>query len=186
MQFLEWLADSGILAAGAVQSLLDGLPASSRPANARKLAELLVQRGLLTGYQAQQIYGGRSKSLVLGNYLILDKLGQGGMGLVFKARHKRMKRVVALKVLAPQVTESPEASRRFQREVEAAAHLSHPNIVTAHDADEAQETHFLVMEYVDGADLRSLVAARGPLSVDQAISCVLQAGADWNTRTGAA
>ena len=139
-QFLERLAESRILVPGAVQTLLDGLPAASQPADARQLVRLLVERRMLTAYQARQILGGQGKSLVLGNYLILDELGQGGMGLVFKAQHRRMKRVVALKVLAPHVTRSPEAVRRFQREMEAAAHLSHPNIVTAHDADEAQET----------------------------------------------
>ena len=65
--------------------------------------------------------------------MILDKLGQGGMGLVLKAEHKRMKRLVALKVLTPKVTKTPESVRRFQREVEAAARLEHPNIVTVFD-----------------------------------------------------
>jgi eukaryotic-like serine/threonine-protein kinase len=80
-----------------------------------------------------------------------------------------------LKVLSPKVTKSPEALRRFQREVEAAARLEHANIVTAHDADEAAGTHFLVMQFVDGSDLSSVVRKSGPLPVDQALDCILQA-----------
>jgi formylglycine-generating enzyme required for sulfatase activity/serine/threonine protein kinase/WD40 repeat protein len=112
--------------------------------------------------------------LQLGAYRLVKKLGQGGMGLVFLAEHQRMKRLVALKVLPPSVTRYPTAVQRFQREVHALARLSHPNIVTAHDADEARGLHFLVMEYVDGQDLMALVKKRGPLPVGQAIDYVAQ------------
>jgi serine/threonine protein kinase len=86
-----------------------------------------------------------------------------------------MDRVVALKVLSPTVTKTPEAVRRFQREVKAAAKLEHQNVVTAYDADEAGGTHFLVMQYVDGADLSSLVRSKGTLAVEQALNFTLQA-----------
>lgn len=119
--------------------------------------------------------GSSGRQTVLGNYLVLDKLGQGGMGQVFKARHRRMDRLVALKVLPPSLMQNPEAVRRFQREVKAAALLSHPNIVTAYDADEHQGVHFLVMEYVDGTDLATLIKLHGPLTPDQAVECVAQA-----------
>lgn len=112
---------------------------------------------------------------VLGNYKILGEIGHGGMGLVLKAEHTRMERIVALKILSPKVTESPDAVRRFEREVKAAAKLEHPNIVIAHDADEANGSHFLVMQYVEGCDLATLVRRHGPLHMHQAISCVLQA-----------
>jgi len=112
---------------------------------------------------------------VLGNYVILDKLGQGGMGMVLKAEHRRMERIVALKMLSAAVTKTPEALARFQREVKAAAKLEHPNIVTAYDADEAGGTYFLVMQYVEGSDLSALVREKGPLSVEQAVTCIVQA-----------
>ena len=134
-----------------------------------------MKQNKLTAYQAQQVYAGKAKSLVLGNYVVLDKLGQGGMGMVLKAEHRRMDRTVALKVLSPSVMQSPEAVKRFQREVKAAAKLEHPNIVIAHDADEADGTHFLVMQYVDGQDLSAIVRSKGVLSVRQAVDCVLQA-----------
>jgi len=174
-QFVHQLADSSLMSADEVAAVIDSLPAEKKPQDGEQLAKELVRQKKLTAYQAQQIYAGKGNSLVLGNYVILDKLGQGGMGLVLKAEHRRMKRLVALKVLSPKVTKSPEALRRFQREVEAAARLTHPNIVIAHDADEAGGTHFFVMEYVDGTDLSSLVKKRGPLPLDQALDCILQA-----------
>jgi len=174
-QFVHELADSSLMSADEVAALIDSLPAEKRPRDGEQLAKELVRQKKLTAYQAQQMYAGKGKSLVLGNYVILDKLGQGGMGLVLKAEHRRMKRLVALKVLSPKVTKSPDALRRFQREVEAAARLMHPNIVAAFDADEAGGTHFFVMEYVDGSDLSSLVKKQGPLPLDQALDCILQA-----------
>ncbi len=118
---------------------------------------------------------GKGKSLTLGNYVLLDMLGEGGMGMVFKARHRRMERVVALKVIKPKVVKDPVALKRFQREVIAAAKLTHPNVVAAHDADEAKGTHFLVMEYVEGADLASHVKQHGSMPIEMAVNCIVQA-----------
>jgi serine/threonine protein kinase len=165
-KFVKRLIDSGLLAADEVAAFQESLPADDHTQTAKDLARELVRKNKLTAYQAQAIFQGKGKSLVMGNYVILDKLGQGGMGMVLKAEHKRMHRQVALKVLSPAVTKSPEAVRRFQREVEAAAKLNHSNIVTAHDADEAGGTHFLVMEYVEGTDLSALVKEKGPLPID--------------------
>ena len=111
----------------------------------------------------------------LGNYLLLEKIGQGGMGAVYKAEHRRMKRIVAIKMLPRGRLKDAAAATRFQREVEAAARLEHPNIVTAYDADEANGAHFLVMQYVEGSDLSALVKQHGPLPVAQAVHCILQA-----------
>ena len=93
----------------------------------------------------------------------------------FKARHRRMKRVVALKILPPEAVATPNAVERFEREVEAAARLTHPNIVTAHDAREDNGIHYLVMECIEGSDLSSLVNRKGPLSVAKAVDCIKQA-----------
>jgi len=174
-QFLSQIVDSTLMSADDVAALIDSLPAEKKPQDGEQLAKELVRLKKLTAYQAQQIYAGKGRTLVLGEYVILDKLGQGGMGLVLKAEHRRMKRLVALKVLSPKVTKTPEALRRFQREVEAAARLTHANIVIAHDAGEAGGTHFLVMEYVDGSDLSTLVKKQGPLPLGQALDCILQA-----------
>ncbi len=112
---------------------------------------------------------------VFGEYTVLDRLGAGGMGEVFKARHRRMNRIVAIKVLASAAMRSPDAVKRFQREVEAAARLSHPNIVTAYDAGEQDGVHYLVMEYVAGRDLSSLLRERGPLPPADVVNYLVQA-----------
>jgi tRNA A-37 threonylcarbamoyl transferase component Bud32 len=104
----------------------------------------------------------------LAGYEILEPLGEGGMGRVFKARHGRLNRVVALKVIRTEQLVNPHAVRRFQREARAAARLAHPNIMQIYDAAEAEGTHFLVMEYVAGQDLAELVRTRGPLPVSLA------------------
>jgi serine/threonine protein kinase len=108
-------------------------------------------------------------------YLILEYLGSGGMGTVFKARHLLMDRLVALKVINPAVIDRPVMVERFQREVKAAARLRHPNIVAAYDADQAGATHFLVMELVEGVDLDRVLQERGPLPIAKACDYARQA-----------
>lgn len=173
-EIADRLVASGLLTVGEVATLLGGVP-GDRPQTAEEFVQTLMTRGALTGYQAECILNGRIDHLVLGNYVVLEKLGQGGMGLVLKARHRRMDRIVALKVLSPDAIRTPTMVERFQREVRAAAKLSHPNIVTAFDADEHHGTHFLVMEFVEGRDLSSIVKTHGPLSISSAVNCVLQA-----------
>ncbi|HIA61962.1 MAG TPA: hypothetical protein EYN93_03540 [Planctomycetaceae bacterium] len=112
---------------------------------------------------------------VLGDYVLLGKIGAGGMGKVFKARHRRMDRIVALKVLPPNMMKHPEAVQRFRQEVKAAAQLFHPNIVTAFDAGEQSGVHFLVMEFVDGQALSAIVKEHGPFNLDKAIEYIQQA-----------
>jgi predicted Ser/Thr protein kinase len=108
-------------------------------------------------------------------YRVLELLGVGGMGTVFKAEHRLMRRTVALKVVNKHLTQRAAAVERFRLEVQAAAQLSHPNVVTAHDAEQAGDVHFLVMEYVEGTNLDRLVQQRGPLPVREACDYVLQA-----------
>ncbi|QDU26518.1 Serine/threonine-protein kinase PrkC [Anatilimnocola aggregata] len=174
-QYLGRIAESGLIAETELREFLSSLAAAKQPQDAEQFARELVRAKKLTPYQAQQSYQGKGKSLVLGNYVVLDKLGQGGMGMVLKAEHRRMERVVALKILSPAVTKTPEVLKRFQQEVKVAARLTHPNIATAYDADVAGNTHFLVMEYVEGSDLASLVAKEGRLSVPRAVNYILQA-----------
>ena len=111
----------------------------------------------------------------LGQYELLSKLGEGGMGAVYKARHLKLDKIVALKVLPPERTKDKSAVARFAREMRAVGKLDHPNIVRAMDAGEVDGTHFLVMEYVQGIDLSQLVRARGPLPVAEACELIRQA-----------
>ncbi len=108
-------------------------------------------------------------------YRILGKLGSGGMGIVYLAEHRLMKRVVALKVIAPHLTASRAAVTRFRREMEAVGKLAHANIAAAYDADETDGQLILVEEYIEGNDLASLVREKGPLPLAEACGYVLQA-----------
>jgi serine/threonine-protein kinase len=139
------------------------------------LAKDLVQKGWLTLYQAKELLQQRAADLVFGPYRVLDLLGEGGMGRVFRACHQTMGRAVALKVIKAEHLESPTAVQRFHQEIRAAAQLTHPNIVTAFDAGQAGAAHFFAMEFVEGADLGRLVKQSGPLSVAASCDYIRQA-----------
>ena len=173
-KFVCTLIASHLMSKAEIEEFRAGLPGNERPQTAEDLAKSLYRHHRLTKFQTQAVFQGRAKGLVLGNYVVLDKIGQGGMGFVYKAQHKRMERTVAVKVLPSHVSQQKDALERFHREVVAAARLSHPNIVTAHDADEAEGVHFLVMELVEGIDLTQLVHAKGTLSIDKALNYMIQ------------
>jgi serine/threonine protein kinase len=154
---------------------LDRYAPHSRPKDGMALARELVHANRLTKYQATVICQGRGKSLVFDEYIVWDKIGQGGMGVVLKAQHRRMRRLVAIKMLPKSMLGNAESVRRFYHEVEAAARLSHPNIVTAYDAREQDNVHCLIMEYVDGHSLAVILKQYGPLPLHQAVKCTLQA-----------
>jgi tRNA A-37 threonylcarbamoyl transferase component Bud32 len=108
-------------------------------------------------------------------YQVLEVLGSGGMGAVYKAEHRLMERHVALKVMSPRLLNRPGMVERFEREVKAAARLAHANIVAAYDADRAGDTHFLIMEFVEGVSLAQRVHEDGPMSVKEACDYLYQA-----------
>lgn len=134
--------------------------------DARFLAEMMAD----DGDAAAQTVLGR-----LGEYALLAKLGEGGMGTVYKALHTELDRLVAIKVMRPGPVGEDWAAARFRREIKAVAALEHANIVRAHDARKIADTHFLVMEYVEGIDLHGLVDRFGPLGVADACELVRQA-----------
>lgn len=141
----------------------------------RLLARHLLDRGWLTPFQANQLFLGRGHDLNLGPYLLLERIGEGLTGEVFKARHLRMDtRMVALKVIRKELLQDPDAVRRFYKEIEAAGRLSHPNVIHPYDAGPVGPTHFLAMEYVEGINLGRLVKDSGPLPVAQACDFVRQ------------
>ncbi len=141
----------------------------------QELADHIVKLGWVTNYQVKKLLAGRGQDLVLGHYIITEKLGEGGMGKVYKAKQLRLNRMVALKVIRPDYLANALALKRFQREAKAAAKLAHPNIVRLFDADQIGDRHFLAMEYVEGADLAAMVKQNGPLSVGMACSFIRQA-----------
>lgn len=123
----------------------------------------LFLNGYLTRYQLNQAAAGRDDDLVVGPYALLDKIAEGGAGQVFRARHRVMNRIVALKRIRPEMLARPELVARFFQEAQVAAQLDHPNLVRAFDAGQAGKSCFLVMEYVEGIDLTRLVKEGGPL-----------------------
>ena len=110
-----------------------------------------------------------------GRFRLLKVLGEGGMGIVYKALHTKLDRLVAIKVIAPHLMLDPDAATRFRREVAATASLHHPHVVHALDADEVDGHHFLVMEYIDGHNLADIVIVGGPLCVADACEIIRQA-----------
>ncbi len=166
--FLDQLSNLGIISSSSARALRG--QAMSPP----EVVAALHEQGALTDFQAEQLRTGRPRQLVIDQYVLLEKIGAGGMGQVFKAIHLPMDRIVALKVLHKKAALSAESTARFQREVQAAAKLTHPNIVTAFDAGTVDATHFLVMEFVDGPDLAKLLES-GPLPPLQAIGFIRQA-----------
>jgi serine/threonine protein kinase len=135
----------------------------------------LVRRGWLTDFQAGLLGQGRGDELILGGYVLLGRLGAGGMGEVFKARHRRLGRVVALKVIRRERLNGPAAVLRFEREARLAARLNHPNVTLVFDADQVGDTHFFTMEYVEGWTLAQMLDRHGPLPVGLACDVARQA-----------
>ena len=172
---LKQLSDGELMSTRELERWMDQHPDPKLRADARALAARLIEEGKITHYQASILLQGETEKLLVDKYLILDSLDAGGMGVVFKAIHRPMNRIVALKMLSPHLLNSPDKVQRFRREVQVAASLTHQNIVVSHDADESKGVHFLVMEYVEGRDLRKIVDTGGPLTVEQAVDCLLQA-----------
>jgi WD40 repeat protein/serine/threonine protein kinase len=144
-------------------------------AEARALAQHLLERGWLTPYQVNQLLLGRGADLVLGPYVLIERLGEGFGGEVFKARHQLMNRIVALRLIRKELLADQEAISQFYKQVEAASKLDHENVIHAYDAGPIGQTHFLATEFVNGTDLGRLVKESGPLPVDLACTYIYQA-----------
>ena len=149
--------------------------AAAAGADPGALADGLQTRGLLTTYQARKVRLNRIPELLVGPYLLLDKIGEGGMGKVFKAVEFGTGRLIALKVVRSHLMANKVVRGRARREAAAAALLNHPNIVALYDADEVTGRYYMAMEFVDGSDLARLVKEFGPLPYPEACEYVRQA-----------
>ncbi|MCE9606246.1 MAG: serine/threonine protein kinase [Planctomycetia bacterium] len=176
-QFGKSIISTGLLTNEELRAWWTSLAADRKPRDAESFAACIVQDGKLTSYQSQVLLQGKGASLSFGNYLLLAQIGVGASGAVFKGKHKSSGRLVAIKVLSSAIAQDDVAVRRFQREIEAAGRLAHPNIVQSFDAGQLNGQHYLVMEYVDGADLTTLVKDNGVFSIDMAIRTISQAAA---------
>jgi serine/threonine-protein kinase len=166
---------SGILPDREYRAVRARVKAGEYPSDPLALVERLVQDEVLTRYQADRLLQGKERGLVVDRYVILDRLGEGGMGRVYKAQHRLMGRLVALKVVAPRYAARMRSVARFQREIRLIGRLDHPNIIRAYDADQIGSAFYFVMEYASGQTLGQLLERRGPLPLDEVIDYARQA-----------
>jgi serine/threonine protein kinase len=153
-----------------VRQLLQG-----QPHNPQEVARSLVKKGWLTDFQNNLLLQGRAAELVLGEYILLEQLGEGATGKVFKARHRLMDRIVAIKIIRDELAANRDAVQRFEREIRLAAKLDHAHLVHALDAARVGDAYFLVMEYAEGSDLERVVQKSGRLQVGHACDFIRQA-----------
>jgi serine/threonine protein kinase len=139
------------------------------------LAQMLVFDKLLTNFQAKYLLLGKWRNFIIkGKFMVMDRLGAGGESTVLLCQHRFMNRCVALKVLPPESTD-PKVLTRFRREAALIACLDHPNIVRVHDVDSDGHLHYMVMEFIEGINLQSLVDLRGVFSIERAVNVTVQA-----------
>ncbi len=147
------LRSSGILGDRQLAEIRDKVLRGIYPLDPVALAERLVADEVLTVYQAKRFLSNKPHGLLVGRYIILDRIGSGSMGRVYKAHHQMMDRVVALKIIAPEIASNQKVVARFQREMKLVGRLDHPNVVRAYDADQLNKVLYIVMEYVPGQSL---------------------------------
>ena len=150
------------------------LQTTAPSANPERSMAALIEAGLLTPFQSRFLLQGKHKGLVLGPYKVLRPIAKGGMGLVYLAEHLELRRRVAIKVC---ITERIDKGvvERFQREARALAAVDHPNIVRVHDSGRDGNTHYLIMEYVEGKSLEHVLRVNGRIPMRQAVGYALQA-----------
>jgi eukaryotic-like serine/threonine-protein kinase len=168
---------SGLMDAQALMACWDTIVPAKRddPENLdRRLARQAVQSRALTLWQAQQLLAGRTSGYKVDRYILLELIGQGGMGRVYLARDSRLNRQVALKILSPERMSNPRAIARFQREARVGAQLQHENLVRIYDFGESNGRFFLVMEYIEGKTIGTLISEHGRLPPATAVRLVRQ------------
>ena len=170
---IEMLRSSGLYEAEPFAKLEAELRAAG--SDPQELIRHLIDRGRITAYQLRRVVNGRASELFIGPYVVLDKLGEGGMGRVYRARHVRQDRQIALKVVREQILSKPTARGRYEREVQAALALKHPNIVAVSSAGSTDGQYYLEMEFVDGLDLTRIVQKFGPLQIAESCEYARQA-----------
>jgi serine/threonine protein kinase len=183
---LSKLQQAHILSSRMVEQIRAKVQSGDYPGDPLALSKHLIKKEILTEYQARRLLYGQIEGLVVGRYVIIDRLGKGAMGKVYKARHRLMDRTVALKIISREYLARSNALPRFLREMRLVGRLDHPNIVRALDADELGGTPYIVMEYVPGQDLERKLLDQGPLSPTKVVRYATQValGLDHAHRRG--
>src|SRR4051794_1747702 len=164
-RFWQVALQSGLIDAEGLTACFEAIVPEKRVADQldRRLARQVVQQRRLTLWQVQQLLAGRSSGFKINRYTLIDMLGQGGMGRVYLARDTRLNRRVALKILSPERVNNPRAIARFQREARVGAQLQHENLVRIYDEGESGGKCYLVMEYIQGKTIGSMITEHGPM-----------------------
>lgn len=149
--------------------------AGELPAEPVELAKALQKHKVITRWHCEKLLQGKYKGFFLGKHKLLGHIGSGGMSSVYLAEHTMLHDLRAIKVLPQSRLGKSSYLKRFQQEAKAIASLNHPNVVRAHDIDNQGDTHYIVMEYVDGDDLQTIVKKKGPLSFEKVANYVAQA-----------
>ncbi len=185
-ELLKNLTESDLLSDKEIRSIHESIGSRPDVKSAESFARELVRQDHLTKLQAAAVLKGKTKNLVFGEYVVLEKVGSGGMGQVFKARHRPTGKLVAVKVLSADAVKNRRLIERFKKEARAVARLKHPNIVRAYEAGKINRIRYLVMEYVEGENMLVRVKRKGPLPVDECIRSVLEAarGLDYAHQKG--
>ena len=168
--FLKLLKKSGLMS-GSQMTAAQALAAAEE--SAEQLSRQLVRSGLLTAWQAAQLLKGQS-GFVLGHYRLLDSIGRGGMGHVFRAIDSRDSSIVAIKVMSRKLSSNQHLVNRFRREIRASSRLNNPHIVRSLDAGRVGNIDFMVMEYVNGEQLDDMLAGLPAIPVAQACEIIRQ------------
>ena len=165
-RFWQAATQSGLIAPEPLQACWDSVPPEKRQPDAidRRVARQAVQAGLLTLWQAQQLMTGRSTGFKIDRYVLMDLIGQGGMGRVYLGRDTKLNRKVALKILSPERMNNERARERFHREAVVGAQLQHEHLVRIYDEGEAAGKCYLVMEYIEGKNIGQMIAESGTIS----------------------
>jgi len=185
-ELLKNLTESNLLSDDEICTIHDSIRDRPDIKSAEGFARELVRKNHLTKLQAGAVLKGKTKNLVFGEYVVMEKIGSGGMGQVFKACHRPTGKLVAVKVLSADAVKNRRLIERFKKEARAVARLKHPNIVRAYEAGKINRIRYLVMEYVEGENMLARVKRKGPLSVDECVRSILEAarGLDYAHQKG--
>jgi serine/threonine protein kinase len=176
-EFLENLQASHLVKASCIDQVLSTPQAQASRHSAEALCSCFIQSKFLTSWQGYALLKGVRQGFFLGKYKLLDRIGSGGMSVVYLGQHLTLDRVDAIKVLDGRRARQGSTVQRFLRECRATASLDHSNVVQVHDYDHAPPHHYLVMEYVDGPSLQDLVDEIGALPISAAAHFIMQAAA---------
>ncbi len=177
-RLIELVKKSQLAAPQVLDKALDAIRsehAGELPSDSVELAKALQKHKVVTRWHCEKLLQGKYKGFFLGKHKLLGHIGSGGMSSVYLAEHTMMHDLRAIKVLPQSRLGKSSYLARFQQEAKAIASLNHPNVVRAHDIDNQGDTHYIVMEYVDGDDLQTVVKKKGPMAFDKVANYIAQA-----------